>query len=82
MNWLKNFINKQIDLNVNIDLLASNTSFAHTKLAALEDYLDIQYFQGDKSKPHYRKRRTFKRPVGRPRKNKSIEVTRDKTAGV
>ena len=40
------------------------------KLQALEDYLNIEFFHGDKSKPHYRKKRVIKRPVGRPRKKK------------
>lgn len=40
------------------------------KRFALEDYLDIEFFHGDKSKPHYRKKRVIKKPVGRPRKKK------------
>lgn len=40
------------------------------RLAALEDYLDIEYFHGTKYKPHYRKRKVVKKKLGRPRKDK------------
>lgn len=38
------------------------------KLEALENYLGIDYFNGDNYKAHYRKRKVTKRPVGRPKK--------------
>lgn len=40
------------------------------KLKALEEYHDIEYFSGNKCKPHYRKRRVFTKKMGRPRKHK------------
>lgn len=43
------------------------------KQTAIEDYLDIEFFDGGSQKPHYRKKRVIKKPVGRPRK-KGIKV--------
>lgn len=39
------------------------------KIKALEEYLKVEYFNGPKYKPHYRKRKVTKGKVGRPRKN-------------
>ena len=40
-----------------------------TKLRALEEYHNVEFFHGPSTKPHYRKKRPpKKRPVGRPRK--------------
>jgi hypothetical protein len=40
------------------------------RIRALEQYLDIEYFNGPKYKPHYRKRKTIIKKLGRPRKTK------------
>lgn len=40
------------------------------RLKAIEDYLDVDFFHGDKSKPHYRKKRVVAKKLGRSRKNK------------
>jgi hypothetical protein len=40
------------------------------RIHAIQDYLDIEFFHGDKSKPHYRKKRVIVKKLGRPRKIK------------
>lgn len=37
-----------------------------TKLQSLENYLDIEFFHGNKCKPHYRKKRVIIKKLGRP----------------
>jgi hypothetical protein len=51
-----------------VDVVVARHLRTEDKIKAIEEYLDIEYFNGDKYKPHYRKRKTVKRPVGRPRK--------------
>lgn len=53
-----------------MDFLGEANGLNETKLKALEDHLDIEFFHGDKSKPHYRKKRVVVKKLGRPRKNK------------
>lgn len=57
-------------LNQSVNELEALLLEEQTRRLAMEDYLDIEFFHGDKSKPHYRKKRVIKRPVGRPRKKK------------
>lgn len=70
MNWLKKII--QVEVQGNYDLLRSHADaiVANNKLQALEDYFDIEYFNGGVQKPHYRKRKKVVKKLGRPRKNK------------
>lgn len=65
MNWLRNIIKETIFS------VAQDAYLAKTRIKALEDHLNIEYFHGDKQKAHYRKRKTPpKRPIGRPSKKK------------
>ena len=43
----------------------SNDSRLNKKINALEDYLDVEYFEGGVQKPHYRKRRIVAKKRGR-----------------
>lgn len=52
------------------ELAHADAEYAHTKLKALEDYLNIEFFHGAKSKPHYRKKKVIIKKLGRPRKIK------------
>lgn len=38
------------------------------RLKAIEDYLSIEFFEGEKNKPHYRRRKVVVKKIGRPRK--------------
>lgn len=38
------------------------------KVRALEEYLNIEFFNGASQKPHYRKLRVVKKKLGRPKK--------------
>ena len=38
---------------------------------ALENYLDIEFFHGNKTVPHYRKKKVIIKKMGRPRKIKN-----------
>lgn len=58
------------NLKNRVDAISRRSARTQDKIEALEDYLGIEYFNGDKYKPHYRKRRVTKGKVGRPRKNK------------
>ena len=40
------------------------------KVGALEDHLNVDYFNGPKYAPHYRKKRVVAKKLGRPRKTK------------
>lgn len=62
--FFTNFWKNRVDVVVHRHLRTED------KVKALEDYLGIEYFNGDKYKPHYRKRKVVKGKVGRPRKNK------------
>lgn len=66
--------NRVIKLEQEIDYLnrdlATTAKGLATAVKALEDYLDVDFFHGDKSKPHYRKKRVIIKKLGRPRKIK------------
>lgn len=38
------------------------------KVRTLEEYLDIEFFNGPTQKPHYRKTRVITKKMGRPKK--------------
>lgn len=54
------------------DETAEAASYTSYKLKALEDYLGIEFFHGDKMRPHYRKKKVIKKKVGRPKGSKNI----------
>ena len=64
------FLQEIKDLWVVNQAVISDLEYTAKKLKTLEDYLDIEYFEGDKQKPHYRKRRVITKKLGRPRKAK------------
>lgn len=74
-NKIKTFI-KKLNVFARLKQLEEKQSVlisAHNNVAgrqnALQDYLDIDYFNGEVYKPHYRKRKVVKKKLGRPRKN-------------
>lgn len=58
------------NLKNRVDVISSRSARTRDKIEALEDYLGIEYFNGPKYKPHYRKRKVIAKKMGRPRKNK------------
>lgn len=51
-----------------MELLVSENTEIKTRLTALEEYLNIEFFNGPMQKPHYRKTRVITKKLGRPKK--------------
>lgn len=65
-----NFFKRLTNVEDGLHHTATNQQLTDTKIKAFEDYLSVDFFHGDKSKPHYRKRKVVVKKLGRPRKNK------------
>ena len=65
-----NFFKRVTNVEDGLHYTATNQQLTDTKIKAIEDYLDVDFFHGDKSVPHYRKKRVVFKKLGRPRKNK------------
>ena len=68
MKFLKKLVKNTIDNDVGLQLTDANAHYALNKIQALEDYLKVDYFSGERRKPHYRARKVIKKKVGRPKK--------------
>lgn len=61
-----NVFKRMRELKENVDTLNIIIIKELTQRQALEDYLYIEFFQGGKNKPHYRKRKVVTKKRGRP----------------
>ena len=68
LNIFKRLSNLEANEKFTADVLLNEIA----RRTALEDYLGIEFFHGDKMRPHYRKKKQIAKKVGRPKgvKNK------------
>jgi hypothetical protein len=67
------FLNRRQKLEEEVEDLQFALLKLINQIDHLEDYMGIEFFNGGKNKPHYRKKKQLKkRPVGRPSKVKVV----------